>query len=158
MRALDRKLIRDIRRLWAQSLAIAMVLACGVLAMVMMYGAERSLTETRDTYYERARFPDVWSSAARAPKSLVPEIAAIEGVSQVEARISEIAVLPTPTGATRTTAADDAPVTSATFPESVPVIIPPIPCSLVSPGPRQSAPPVQPAVTPPSTTSSLPVM
>ncbi len=93
MRALDKKLVRDIRRLWAQSLAIALVLACGVLAMVMMYGAERSLTGTRDTYYERTRFPDIWSNAARAPKSLVPEIAAIEGVSQVEARITENAVL-----------------------------------------------------------------
>ena len=30
MTALDRKLIRDFRRLWAQALAIALVLACGV--------------------------------------------------------------------------------------------------------------------------------
>jgi putative ABC transport system permease protein len=93
MRALDKKLVRDIRRLWAQSLAIAAVLAAGVMVMVMSYGAQRSLTETRDTYYERARFADVWSSAARAPMSLVPELAAIEGVARVEARISEFAIL-----------------------------------------------------------------
>jgi putative ABC transport system permease protein len=93
MRALDKKLVRDIRRLWAQSLAIAAVLAAGVMVMVMSYGAQRSLTETRDTYYERARFADVWSSAARAPMSLVPEIAAIEGVARVEARISTFAIL-----------------------------------------------------------------
>lgn len=93
MRALDKKLVRDIRRLWAQTLAIALVLAAGVMVMVMMSGAERSLTETRDTYYERTRFPDVWSGAARAPKSLVPEIAALEGVAQVEARITQFAIL-----------------------------------------------------------------
>lgn len=93
MRALDKKLVRDIRRMWAQSLAIAAVLAAGVMVMVMSYGAQRSLTETRDTYYERARFADVWSSAARAPMSLVPEIAAIEGVARVEARISANAIL-----------------------------------------------------------------
>ncbi|HHS94472.1 MAG TPA: ABC transporter permease, partial [Rhodobacterales bacterium] len=93
MRALDKKLFRDIRRMWAQSLAIAAVLASGVMVMVMSYGAHRSLTETRDTYYECARFADVWSSAARAPMSLVPEIAAIEGVARVEARISEFAIL-----------------------------------------------------------------
>ena len=93
MRALDRKLLRDIRRLWAQSLAIALVLASGVMVMVMSFGAQRSLSETRDTYYERARFADVWSSAARAPMTLVPEIAAIEGVARVEARISEFAIL-----------------------------------------------------------------
>ncbi|GKY87169.1 ABC transporter permease [Sinisalibacter aestuarii] len=93
MRALDKKLLRDIRRLWAQSLAIAAVLAAGVMVMVTMNGALRSLSETRDTYYERARFADVWSSAARAPMSLVPEIAAIEGVARVEARITENAIL-----------------------------------------------------------------
>ncbi len=93
MRALDKKLVRDIRRLWAQTLAIALVLAAGVMVMVMMSGADRSLTETRDTYYERTRFPDVWSGAARAPKSLVPEIAALEGVAQVEARITQFAIL-----------------------------------------------------------------
>ena len=93
MRALDKKLFRDIRRLWAQSLAIALVLASGVMVMVMSFGAQRSLSETRDTYYERARFADVWSDASRAPMSLVPEIAAIEGVSRVEARISEFAIL-----------------------------------------------------------------
>jgi len=93
MRALDKKLLRDIRRLWAQTLAIAMVLASGVMVTVMAAGASRSLNETIDTYYERARFADVWSSAARAPMTLVPEIAAIEGVSRVEARISEYAIL-----------------------------------------------------------------
>jgi len=93
MHALDKKLLRDIRRLWAQSLAIAAVLACGVMVMVMSYGAQRSLTETRDTYYERSRFADVWSGAARAPMSLLPEIAAIEGVARVEARISTFAIL-----------------------------------------------------------------
>ena len=93
MRALDKKLFRDIRRLWAQSLAIALVLASGVMVMVMSFGAQRSLSETRDTYYERARFADVWSDASRAPMTLVPEIAAIEGVARVEARISEFAIL-----------------------------------------------------------------
>ncbi len=93
MRALDKKLLRDIRRLWAQSLAIAAVLAAGVMVMVMSFGAQRSLSETRDTYYERARFADVWSSAARAPMSLVTEIASIEGVSRVEARITTFAIL-----------------------------------------------------------------
>jgi putative ABC transport system permease protein len=96
MRALDRKLLRDIRRLWAQALAIAAVLSVGVMIMVMAFGTQRSLTETRDTFYDRARFADVWSSAARAPKSLVEEIAAIPGVARVEPRISQYAVLDLP--------------------------------------------------------------
>ena len=48
------------------------------MVMVMSFGAKRSLSESRDTYYERARFGDVWSDAARAPMTLVPEIAAAQ--------------------------------------------------------------------------------
>lgn len=96
MRALDRKLFRDVRRMWAQSFAIAAVMAVGVMIMVMAFGTQRSLTETRNTFYERARFADVWSQAARAPRTLLPEIAAIEGVARVEARISKFAILDVP--------------------------------------------------------------
>ena len=38
MRALDRKLLRDLRRLWAQCLAIALVLGCGVMVLVLATG------------------------------------------------------------------------------------------------------------------------
>ncbi len=93
MHPLDRKLLRDIRRLWAQTLAIALVLASGVMVTVMAAGASRSLSETIDSYYERNRFADVWSSASRAPMTLVPQIAEIEGVARVEARISVSAIL-----------------------------------------------------------------
>lgn len=96
MRALDLKLLRDIRRLWAQALAIAAVLSVGVMIMVMAFGTLLSLEETRDTFYDRARFADIWSGAARAPKSLVEEIAAIPGVARVEPRISQIAVMDLP--------------------------------------------------------------
>ena len=87
MRALDRKVLRDLRGIWAQCLAIAMVLACGVMVMVLSVGTQRSLTETRDAFYERHRFADVFAGATRAPRSLLSEIAAIDGVAQVEARI-----------------------------------------------------------------------
>ncbi|WP_255553632.1 ABC transporter permease [Maritimibacter sp. DP1N21-5] len=96
MRALDRKLTRDIRRLWAQALAIAAVLSVGVMIMVMAFGTQRSLTETRDTFYDRARFADIWATAARAPRSLTEEIAAIPGVARLEARVSTSAVLDLP--------------------------------------------------------------
>lgn len=96
MRALNKKLVRDLKRLWAQSLAIAAVLSVGVMIMVMGFGTQASLVETRDTFYDRARFADVWSGAARAPKSLVAEIAAIPGVARVAPRISQFAVLDLP--------------------------------------------------------------
>lgn len=93
MHALDRKLLRDYRRLWAQALAIALVLGCGVMMVVLFYGVAQSLTETRATYYQRYRFADVFASATRAPDTLLEQIAHIPGVARVEARINELAVL-----------------------------------------------------------------
>ncbi len=87
MRALDKKLIRDLGRLWAQSLAVALVMACGSATLIMAVGTYRSLSETREAYYERYRFGDVFASAVRAPNAVAASIAQIDGVAAVEPRI-----------------------------------------------------------------------
>jgi putative ABC transport system permease protein len=96
MRALDIKLLRDLRRIWAQSLAIALVLGCGVMVLVLAQGAERALSETRDAYYDRNRFAEVFAGATRAPTALRDEISRIEGVAQVDTRIAFDVVLDLP--------------------------------------------------------------
>jgi putative ABC transport system permease protein len=96
MTALNRKLLRDLRRLGPQILAIAGVLACGIMVLVMATGAERSLTQTRDAYYARNHFADVFTSATRAPRSLLTDIAQIDGVALAEARITGSALLDLP--------------------------------------------------------------
>jgi putative ABC transport system permease protein len=88
MHALDRKLLRDFRRLATQAMAIALVLACGVSALLTSYGMYSALGETRTAYYERNRFADLWAEARRAPVSLMTEIAAIPGVQLAEARVT----------------------------------------------------------------------
>ncbi|WP_372604223.1 ABC transporter permease [Actibacterium sp.] len=93
MRALDRKLLRDLRRIWAQSLAIALVLGCGIMVLTLSAGTQRSLTETRAAYYERHRFADVFSSLTRAPRQVLGEIARIDGVMRVEGRVVFTALL-----------------------------------------------------------------
>ena len=90
--ALTIKLLRDIRRLWAQALAIAFVLASGVATMLLGVGTYDSLSGTRDRYYEEMHFADVFAHLTRAPKSLLAEVNAIEGVVQAEARISKVAI------------------------------------------------------------------
>lgn len=93
MRALDIKLWRDLRRIWIQSLAIALVLGCGVMVLVLGTGTQRSLTETRDAYYDRHRFADVFASLTRAPAAVIEDIRALDGVSVAEPRIVFGAVL-----------------------------------------------------------------
>ncbi|MFW8635626.1 ABC transporter permease [Cribrihabitans pelagius] len=96
MQALDRKLLRDFRRLWVQALAIALVLACGVAILLAAVGMYQALEGTREAYYGRNRFADVFAAARRAPESLLPEIAAIEGVLALDARAGSFASLDIP--------------------------------------------------------------
>ena len=42
-------------------------MACGVAIVIMTFGAMTSLERTRDTYYERYRFAQVFSQLKRAP-------------------------------------------------------------------------------------------
>ena len=101
MHAIDKKLLRDFKRLWIQAVAIALVLACGVAILLTSVGMYKALSETRAAYYERNRFADVFAHTTRAPLSLLSEIARIDGVMSVEARISGDAILDIP-GRTKT--------------------------------------------------------
>lgn len=87
MSPLRRKVLRDLRRLWAQVLAIALVLAAGVATLILGNGAYSSLTETRARYYDDSRFADVFADVTRAPLALLADIEAIDGVLDAEARI-----------------------------------------------------------------------
>jgi putative ABC transport system permease protein len=96
MQALDIKLFRDVRRLWAQVLAIAVVIGGGVATVVLAVGSHRSLEETRITYYERYGFADVFATVKRAPNTMIGQIAQIPGVAAVDARIAKLALLDIP--------------------------------------------------------------
>ena len=93
---LDRKLIRDLSRIWAQSLAIAMVMACGVATIILSVGSYQSLLETRDAFYERYRFGTVFASAVRAPEHVRSAISRLQGVSSVEVRVNEFVLIDVP--------------------------------------------------------------
>jgi putative ABC transport system permease protein len=96
MPVLNIKLWRDLRRLWAQALAISLVIAAGVATLVLAVGSHRSLDQTRAAYYDRYGFADVFAVVRRAPKTLVSQIAEIPGVAAVDARIAKLALLDIP--------------------------------------------------------------
>lgn len=82
--------------MWAQSLAIALVIAGGVATLIMAVGSARSLLETRTAYYERYNFADVFAQVRRAPRTVLEDVSRINGVAIVDARISKLAVLDIP--------------------------------------------------------------
>jgi putative ABC transport system permease protein len=87
IRALDRKLIRDLWAMKGQSLAIASVIAAGVAMFVMYLSNFDSLERTRASYYDSARFADVFALLKRAPLSLESRITALPGVEAVSTRV-----------------------------------------------------------------------
>jgi putative ABC transport system permease protein len=96
IKALDRKLLRDLARLKAQGAAIALVVASGVALFVASGATYRSLRLSEHRYYENQRFAHVWARLARAPHSVVRELAALPGVVAVEGRLVADAVLDIP--------------------------------------------------------------
>lgn len=87
MRPLNRKLLRDLWGIRSQAVAIALVIAAGVATFVMSLNMLRSLQASKDAYYERNRFAELFAAVKRAPESVVTQIQAIDGVDQVDARI-----------------------------------------------------------------------
>jgi putative ABC transport system permease protein len=96
MRALDRKLLRDLGRMKMQVLAIALVVAAGVTLFLMMFTAYDAMRASEHHFYTEQRFAHVWSSLARAPRSVARDLAAIPGVAAVDARIVAPAILDVP--------------------------------------------------------------
>jgi len=87
VRALTRKLFRDLRHMRSQAIAIALVLACGVAMYVAYFSTFDSLQRTRAAYYADNRFADLFASAKRAPRSLLDRIRSIDGVAQANVRV-----------------------------------------------------------------------
>lgn len=87
MRALNRKLLRDLTRMWSQALTIALVVASAVAGFLTTLSAVASLSDARDRFYEQGRFADVFASVRRAPLSLLPVLSAVPGVALVQATV-----------------------------------------------------------------------
>ena len=88
VKPLHAKLFRDLWRIKGQAMAIMLVIGIGVALQVMMSGIVASLTQTRDTYYERHQFADVFASVVRAPERVVGQLRDIAGVAAVDTRVT----------------------------------------------------------------------
>ena len=96
MKALDRKLLRDLRLMWSQALTIALVVASGVAGFITSFSAYDALSWSRDLYYADARFADVFATLKRAPLALERQLQAIPGAASVQTGLSEIVPISLP--------------------------------------------------------------
>jgi putative ABC transport system permease protein len=93
MRALDRKLLRDILGMKGQALAIAMVVAGGVATYILSASTLDSLQRTQARFYAEYRFADVFAQLRRAPESVRERVEAIPGVQLAQTRVAGAANL-----------------------------------------------------------------
>jgi putative ABC transport system permease protein len=84
IRALDRKLVRDLWGMKGQALAIVLVISSGVATFIMSRSTLDSLKLTQSAFYQESRFAEVFASLKRAPESLRARIESIPGVQQVQ--------------------------------------------------------------------------
>ncbi|HEX6279513.1 MAG TPA: FtsX-like permease family protein [Pyrinomonadaceae bacterium] len=96
MKALRRKLVRDLWHLRGQVFATALVVACGVASFIAMRSTYSSLLHSRDRYYSEYRFADLFASLKRAPDSVRGELLEIPGVAAAETRVAATMTLDLP--------------------------------------------------------------
>ncbi len=96
MKALDRKVLRDLRLLWSQALTIALVVASGIGGFLAMLSAVDSLAQARDAFYTSGRFGDVFATVRRAPDALGRRLSELPGVVDVQTTVEAMARVSVP--------------------------------------------------------------
>jgi putative ABC transport system permease protein len=96
MRPLDLKLVRDLGNMKGQTIAVALVMACGLAVMIMARSLIASLESARDAYYSKCRFANVFCDLKRAPNAFRARLTEIPGVAAVDTRVTGSVILDLP--------------------------------------------------------------
>ena len=91
MQTLDRKVLRDLLRMWSQALTIAMVVASGVGGFLTSLSAVDSLEHARERFYAAGRFADLFVTVKNAPLSLAARLRTAPGVADVQTTLEQVA-------------------------------------------------------------------
>ncbi|MDQ1812335.1 ABC transporter permease [Massilia sp. CCM 9210] len=90
MKMLDRKLLRDLMRMWSQALTIALVVASGIGGFLTSLSAVDSLELARDRFYANGRFADLFAGVKNAPLSLAARLREAPGVADVQTTLEQV--------------------------------------------------------------------
>jgi putative ABC transport system permease protein len=96
MRALDRKLWRDVWHYRGQLAAIVAVVSCGIALFVTLRSMNGFLRGSRDQFYNDYRFANIFAPLERAPMSVAISAATLPGVAATSGRITKEVTLDVP--------------------------------------------------------------
>ena len=94
--ALDRKLLRDLRGMRGQAIAIVFVMVAGVATYVSMASIHDTLQGTLELYYREYRFAEGFASVRRAPEQVTERLRQVPGMATVESRVTAAVRLQVP--------------------------------------------------------------
>jgi len=87
VKALDRKVLRELRSSWGLLTAITSIIAVGIAVYVAMGSAHRNLTEARRLYYAQCRMADFSVEVKKVPLAELAPLAELPGVVEIRPRI-----------------------------------------------------------------------
>jgi len=87
VKAINRKLLRDLWQLKSQVVTVALVVASALSGFVGSFATYYSLVAARESFYESARFGDAFSDIKRAPRETERRILEIPGISDAETTV-----------------------------------------------------------------------
>jgi putative ABC transport system permease protein len=87
VRAIQRKLIRNLWQIKGQVLAISVVITVGVMMFIMYLSTFDSLQRTQQAFYDRHNFADVFANLKRAPNHIARRISAMPEVARADTRV-----------------------------------------------------------------------
>ncbi len=87
MRALHRKLVRDLLGSVGALVSVVVIIAVGTGSFIGLGSAQRILEASQAAYYRDYRFADFWVDVKKAPLSAVERIAQMPEISALDARI-----------------------------------------------------------------------
>ncbi len=96
MTVLTTKLLREVRHMSGQLIAIILVIGAGIANYVAFQSTHSSLVRSQQAYYAQSNFADVWVRVHRAPAALRERIMAIDGVTNVDLRVVAPVVIDIP--------------------------------------------------------------
>lgn len=96
LRALDIKLLRDLRRMWTQVLSIAAITMVGTAAFIILVGTANSIQHTQIEYYEKYRFANLFAGAQYVPNHVADRLRRIDGIGVVTTGIAYTAMIQLP--------------------------------------------------------------
>ena len=96
MKAINRKLWRDLWHLRSQVVTVALVVGSAFSGFAGSLATYHSLVNARDDFYASARFAHVFSDIKRAPLAIEPRILEVPGVGDAETTIVYDATLDLP--------------------------------------------------------------